>query len=69
MRSRRLGRPRVRDHLDVDTVRGMHAAHVAGTQDLGANLWALLMFESWARRWLSPPVDATADRVPVLAPS
>jgi asparagine synthase (glutamine-hydrolysing) len=60
---------RIRDHLDVDTVRGMHATHVAGTQDLGANLWALLMFESWARRWLSPPVDATADRVPVLAPS
>lgn len=45
---------RSRDYLDVDVAARMLAEHRAGQRDHGHRLWVLLMFEEWARRWLSP---------------
>ena len=49
----------LRDHLDPEPAAQLFAEHRAGRADHGARLWALLMFELWARRWLRPadPVD------------
>jgi asparagine synthase (glutamine-hydrolysing) len=47
-----------RDHLDQAVARELHAAHRSGFAEHDGELWALLMFELWARRWLGAPVTA-----------
>lgn len=42
-----------RDHLDLSAVRAMLTAHRSGQAEHHGQLWSLLMFELWARRWLS----------------
>jgi asparagine synthase (glutamine-hydrolysing) len=42
----------LRDHMDQATARGLLAVHRDGQSDLDGQLWSLLMFELWARRWL-----------------
>ncbi|HET7026184.1 MAG TPA: asparagine synthase (glutamine-hydrolyzing) [Candidatus Limnocylindrales bacterium] len=41
-----------RDHVDRATTARLLGEHRAGTADHGNILWALLMFEHWAREWL-----------------
>ncbi len=41
-----------RDHLDVTVASTLLAEHAAGQANHGSILWALLMFETWARTWL-----------------
>lgn len=45
---------RSRDYLDMETVAGMLEEHESGKASREAGLWAILMFEMWARTWLSP---------------
>lgn len=42
-----------RAHLDTSLVAGMLAEHATRRAEHGHRLWALLMFETWARRWAS----------------
>jgi asparagine synthase (glutamine-hydrolysing) len=42
----------LRDHLDQTTARAFLHAHRGGRAEHDAQLWSLLMFELWARRWL-----------------
>ncbi len=42
-----------RDHLDQSTARALLTAHRSQQAENDAQLWSLLMFELWARRWLS----------------
>jgi asparagine synthase (glutamine-hydrolysing) len=44
---------RLRDHLDQTTAAALLDEHRDGVADNGQVLWALLMFEQWARTWLS----------------
>lgn len=46
----------IRDHLDQRAASDLLDEHHAGTVDHGHELWLLLMFETWARRWLSRAV-------------
>ena len=41
-----------RDHLDATVASTLLAEHTAGQADHGPILWALLMFEMWARTWI-----------------
>jgi asparagine synthase (glutamine-hydrolysing) len=43
----------LRDHLDQSAARTLLAAHRSHQAENDARLWSLLMFELWARRWLS----------------
>ena len=43
-----------RDHLDVRTAERLLREHRSGQVEHEHQLWMLLMFESWARRWLQP---------------
>jgi asparagine synthase (glutamine-hydrolysing) len=43
-----------RDHLDPRVADRLLAEHRAGTAEHEHQLWLLLMFELWARRWLRP---------------
>jgi asparagine synthase (glutamine-hydrolysing) len=54
----------LRDHLDAEPAGLLFAEHRAGRADHGARLWALLMFELWARRWLRP-ADGMDPETPV----
>lgn len=40
-----------RAHLDISVAAGLLAEHRARHAEHGHQLWALLMFETWARRW------------------
>jgi asparagine synthase (glutamine-hydrolysing) len=48
------------DYVDRATVAKLLADHRTGAVDHGPRLWALLMLEMWARRWLPAPVQARA---------
>jgi asparagine synthase (glutamine-hydrolysing) len=41
-----------RDHLDLTYAGTMLKRHRAGQEEYDGQLWSLLMFELWARRWL-----------------
>ena len=43
----------LRDHLDQSAARVLLAAHRSHQAEHEDQLWSLLMFELWARRWLS----------------
>ena len=51
-----------RDHLDPAAAASLLAAHRSGRADHDHQLWMLLMFELWARRWLRPAA-ATPNRL------
>jgi asparagine synthase (glutamine-hydrolysing) len=42
-----------RDHLDQSAARALLVAHRSVRAEHDGQLWSLLMFELWARRWLS----------------
>ena len=44
-----------RDHLDQTYAAEMLRLHREGLADYAGQLWSLLMFEMWARRWLVAP--------------
>jgi asparagine synthase (glutamine-hydrolysing) len=44
-----------RDHLDTSVARDLLREHRAGDSDHNYQLWLLLMFEMWARTWLTSP--------------
>jgi asparagine synthase (glutamine-hydrolysing) len=44
---------RLRDHLDQSVASEMLDEHERGLADHGHRLWLLLIFELWARRWLT----------------
>jgi len=44
---------RSRDYLDTDVAARLLADHQSGRWDHGHRLWVLLMFELWARKWLT----------------
>lgn len=48
-----------RDHLDPAVASRLLTEHRAGTAEHEHQLWLLLMFELWARRWLRPAEAAT----------
>ena len=48
----------LRDHLDQSVARALLAAHRGHRAENDPRLWSLLMFELWARRWLSVPSAA-----------
>jgi len=43
----------LRDHMDQSVAGALLAAHRSNQAENDATLWSLLMFELWARRWLS----------------
>jgi asparagine synthase (glutamine-hydrolysing) len=45
-----------RDHLDTAAAAGLLREHRTGQYDHNHRLWVLLMFELWARTWLTAPV-------------
>lgn len=45
----------LRDHLDIGSAERLLADHRARHADNSARLWALLMFQQWAERWLKAP--------------
>ena len=45
-------RARQRGVFAPAAVEGLLDEHARGRRDLSASLWALVMFEEWARRWL-----------------
>lgn len=47
-----------RDHLDVTAAASLLADHRSGRIEHEHQLWMLLMFELWARRWLRPATAA-----------
>ena len=48
-----------RDHLDQTYAAEMLRQHRSGVADYDGQLWSLLMFELWARRWLTArPAEA-----------
>jgi len=49
------GDSELRDHLDQAAASDLLTEHRSGERDHGHRLWALLMFELWARRWLRAP--------------
>lgn len=58
-----------RDHLDTAVASTLLADHLARRADHGAILWALLMFETWARTWLAGPALTTPPAPRRLRPS
>lgn len=64
----------LRDHLDQSVAGQLLDDHERGRTDNAHRLWALLVFELWARRWLTNPptlvssrarsIEATAAEVP-----
>jgi asparagine synthase (glutamine-hydrolysing) len=52
----------LRDHLDQSTAAAILDEHRDGVADNGQVLWALLMFEQWARTWLSGEGGAGPSR-------
>lgn len=56
----------LRDHLDATTAASLLVDHRSGRADHDHQLWMLLMFELWARRWLRPaataPIEASGSR-------
>jgi asparagine synthase (glutamine-hydrolysing) len=42
-----------RDHVDQSAARALLTGHRSGEEENDSQLWSLLMFELWARRWLS----------------
>jgi asparagine synthase (glutamine-hydrolysing) len=51
-----------RDHLDPALATRLLDEHRSGRREHEHELWMLLMFELWARRWLIPvPALATTD--------
>jgi asparagine synthase (glutamine-hydrolysing) len=53
--------------LDAAVVRRLWLEHVAGHQNHAHALWAILMFESWRRRWMGKDHYSGRARLPVLA--
>jgi asparagine synthase (glutamine-hydrolysing) len=54
-----------RDHLDPKVAGRLLAEHQSGEAEHEHQLWVLLMFELWARRWLratTPSIDAVTVR-------
>lgn len=49
-----------RAHLDTSVAAGLLAEHRARHAEHGHRLWALLMFETWARRWAPGTPRATS---------
>ena len=47
-----------RDHLDQSAARALLTAHRSLQTENDGQLWSLLMFELWARRWLSVGSDS-----------
>jgi len=45
-----------RDHLDLAPIAAMLRTHRAGQEDHAHRLWVILMFELWARTWLTSGV-------------
>jgi asparagine synthase (glutamine-hydrolysing) len=45
-------RARARGLFAPDSVEAILAEHARGRRDRSAQIWALLLFEEWARRWL-----------------
>ncbi len=45
---------RSRDFMDVEVAGRLFAQHRSRRTSTATDLWALLMFELWARRWLTP---------------
>ena len=50
-----------RDHLDSTAAATLLAAHRSGRAEHDHQLWMLLMFELWARRWLRPAAATNAE--------
>ena len=50
-----------RDHLDSTVAASLLAAHRSGRAEHDHQLWMLLMFELWARRWLRPAAATHAE--------
>lgn len=48
----------LRDHLDATAAASLFAEHRSGRAEHEHQLWMLLMFELWARRWLRPATAA-----------
>jgi len=48
-----------RDHLDTTVAARLLSEHQAGSAEHEHQLWVLLMFELWARRWLAPTARST----------
>lgn len=42
-----------RDHVDQSAARALLTTHRSGEAENDGQLWSLLMFELWARRWLN----------------
>ena len=51
----------LRDHLDQSVAGELLAQHERRSADNAHQLWLLLVFELWARRWLTQPPDASAS--------
>jgi asparagine synthase (glutamine-hydrolysing) len=49
-----------RDHLDQSAARALLTAHRGHQAENDAQLWSLLMFELWARRWLGVRASPSA---------
>jgi len=45
---------RLRDHLDQGVAAELLEDHLSGGIDRARQMWLLLIFELWARRWLAP---------------
>ncbi|MEA2622996.1 MAG: hypothetical protein QOH61_1906 [Chloroflexota bacterium] len=56
-----------RDHLDPSRGAALLADHQSGAATYDAQLWSLLMFELWARRWLRAEPAVPGRAVPVVA--
>jgi asparagine synthase (glutamine-hydrolysing) len=56
-----------RDHLDPSRGAALLDEHQTGYAANDAQLWSLLMFELWARRWLSAGAAAPHQAAPVVA--
>lgn len=52
----------LRDHLDQSAASQLMADHEHGRADNAHRLWALLVFELWARRWLTKAPNGVSSR-------
>lgn len=56
-----------RDHLDTSVAAALLADHQSHAAAQDHRLWALLMFELWARTWLRPAAPPASPRSVVIA--